>query len=150
MKLTRPSTPEPAAVPPIDIAAALAVLFPGIDCDRDVELRDDGAGVCIARWNRAEPQPSEEALRAVEIPAPVLTLTARQARLWLLSAGLDDAAIRAQIATIPDGAQRAAALVEWEYSVTIHSDHPLVLQVASGLGLDAAQLRAAFVSAANL
>ena len=49
MKLVRPSPPAPPPAPaPIDIAGALAALFPGIDLDRDVELRDDGAGVFIA------------------------------------------------------------------------------------------------------
>jgi hypothetical protein len=133
-----------------DIAVRLSVLFPGIDLVTDVEIRDDGSGPRIAAWHRPEPKPTPAELAAVVVPPPVLALTARQARLWLLSAGLDDAAIRAQIDAIPDSNQRAAALVEWEYSVTIHSNHPLVLLIASGLGLSDVQLRAAFINGASL
>ena len=149
---TKPVTAPPAVVAPvtIDFPAALAVLFPGIDLDRDVELRDEGAGVFIAAWNRPEPQPTDTELAAVVVPGPNLALTARQARLWLLSVGLDDAAVRGQIAMIADDACRAAAFIEWEYSVEIHLNHPLVQNIGTALGFDAAQLRAAFAAAASL
>lgn len=89
-------------------------------------------------------------MEAVIIPGPNLALTARQARLWLLSVGLNDDAVRAKITGIQDETQRAAALIEWEYSVEIHVAHPLVQGIGAALGLDAASLRAAFVAAAAL
>lgn len=151
MKLVRPSPPAPPPAPaPIDIAGALAALFPGIDLDRDVELRDDGAGVFIVAWRRAEPRPTEEDLRAVIIPGPNLALTARQARLWLLSVGISTDAVRRKIAEIEDETERAAARIEWEYSVEIHINHPLVKAIGAALGFDAAQLRAGFEAAMTL
>ena len=46
--------------------------------------------------------------------------------------------------------ERAAALIEWEYAVEIHVNHPLVQSIGAALGLDGAALRAAFVTAARL
>ena len=142
----------PATPAPIDFAAALAVLFPGIDLLRDVILRDDadGRGVYIAEWNRPEAQPTIEQLAAVLLPEPNLALTARQARLWLLGAGLGDDDVRKKIGAIKDDRQRAAALIEWEYSVEIHLNHPLVQSIGTALRLDAEKLRAAFESAMTL
>jgi hypothetical protein len=138
------------APPPCDVAGALRVLFPDIDLVDDVEILNEGEGPRITRWNRPEPQPTEARLRAVVVPPPILTLTARQARLWLLSAGLDGAAVRAQIDAMPEAGQREAAAIEWEYATEIRSDHPLVLSIASGLGLGESQLRAAFQAGAAL
>lgn len=134
----------------MNIAAALKVLFPDIDLDADCLLADEGSGPRIARWSRPEPQPTAEQLAAVVIPDAVLTLTARQVRLWLLAHGIGDAAVRANITAIPDDTQRAAALIEWEYSVAVHSDHPLVVSIGTTLGLSAEQLRAAFTAGALL
>lgn len=142
--------PQPAPAPAPPLALALRHLFPGIDLDADCLLADDGDGPRIVRWARPEPQPTPAELAAVVIPAPVLTLTARQMRLWLLSAGLGDEAVRARLAAIPDATQRAASLIEWEYSVEIHSNHPLVLSIGAALGLSGAQLRAAFTAGAKL
>ncbi len=132
-----------------NIYAALEVLFPGIDPD-DVEIVNEDGVPRIVRWHRPEPQPTEARLRAVVIPKPNLTLTARQARLWLLRAGLDDGAVRMQIEAISDATQRAAALIEWEYSVEIHLNHPLVQIIGSSLGLSAETLRHAFETAKAL
>lgn len=138
------------APPPCDVAGALRELFPGIDLVNDVEILNAEEGPRIARWHRPELQPTEARLRAVVVPPPVLTLTARQTRLWLLSVGLDGAAVRAQIEAMPEAGQREAAAIEWEYATEIRSNHPLVLSIASGLGLAESQLRAAFLAGAAL
>ena len=91
-----------------------------------------------------------EQLEAVVIPEPVLTLTARQVRLVLLALGLGDEQVRAKINLIPDATRRAAALIEWEYATIIHSNHPLVLNIAAALTLTPPQLRHAFLAGAEL
>ena len=68
-----------------------------------------------------------------------------------LDAGMNDASVIAQINALPDPAQRAAAMVQWEYSATIMSNAPLVTLLAPALGLTtAAQIHAAFTAAQAL
>lgn len=83
-------------------------------------------------------------------PVPFAPITARQLRLWLLSAGIPAAAIDAQIAAIPDATQRAAAQIEWEYATQYDRTHPLVAQLGAALGLTDAQIDEAFRNAASL
>jgi len=44
----------------------------------------------------------------------------------------------------------AAALIEWEYSQEVKRTHPLVGQLGAALGLNSAQIDAAFRAAALL
>lgn len=84
-------------------------------------------------------------------PAPVPSITRRQLRLWLLGNGKTDADVRTIIGAIPDATQRAAAMIEWEDSNTYHRDHPLVAQLAPGIGLATPEgVDAAFREAATL
>jgi hypothetical protein len=46
------------------LAHAIRHLFPNADPQRDYELRDDGAGAFIARWNLPNPQPTPAELIA--------------------------------------------------------------------------------------
>lgn len=134
-----------------NLVGRLRVLFPSANLPDEIEVSATAAGDhAITAWRLASAAPTREQLEAVVIPEPNLALTARQARLWLLSVGLDDDAVRAQIARISDEKQRAAALIEWEYSVEIHIDHPLVQSIAAALGFGPALLRAAFEAARTL
>lgn len=143
----RQPAPPPA---PLDLAGALRVLYPDLDLAADVGIRDDGDGPYIAAWHRPEPQPTEAELRAVVIPLPDLVITDLQARLWLNQAGLFEEAIQKHIDAIPDRVQRENARATWDRALTIHLSHPLVQILGAALGLDAAQLRAAFLAAAAL
>ncbi len=58
--------------------AALQYLFPGIDLSRDVLIEDDGKGPRIAKWLRAERQPTDAELLAAE-PAALAVLQAKEA-----------------------------------------------------------------------
>lgn len=142
--------PAPPPAPLTDLADRLTVLFPGIDFVADVEIRDDGSGPRIAAWHRSEPQPTEDELRAVVVPLPDLVITDLQARLWLNAAGFYESAVQSLIDAIPDPVARENARAVWDRALTIHLSHPLTQNLGAALGLDAAQLRAAFLAAAAL
>lgn len=75
-------------------------------------------------------------------------VTARQARLALLGAGLLDA-----VQTAVDGLQGsegAAARIEWEYAQTVDRTSPLVQSLAAALSLAEDQLDDLFTAAARL
>jgi hypothetical protein len=81
------------------------------------------------------------------IPIPNI-VTMRQARLALLSAGvlsLANAAIAAMT-----GVEGEAARIEWEYAQEVKRDAPLVLGMATALGLSEAQLDNLFTLAGTL
>lgn len=82
-------------------------------------------------------------------PPPVLAVTPRQLRLQLLSVGVTMDQIDAAISAIPDPADRAAATIEWEYSLSIRSDHPLLKAVAASLGMNDEQVRSLFREAVH-
>lgn len=78
-------------------------------------------------------------------PQPkVLSVTARQARLALLSAGLLSAV---ESAIAQEGGDVA---IEWEYASTIERASPLVASIASSLGLTETQLDELFAQASTL
>lgn len=95
---------------------------------------------CIAiTWEEADLILAEaEANRPVIIP----TLTMRQARLILLSAGLLDE-VEAAITT-PEHR------IWWDYSTTVERNHPLVISVLTTLGKTSAQIDALFIQASTL
>ena len=77
----------------------------------------------------------------VEKVFPTPTVTMRQARLELLNRGLLDA-VESHVATLSKAAQ-----IEWEYSVEVRRDYPLVVELGSLLGLSESDLDAFFESA---
>lgn len=85
------------------------------------------------------------ALAKAQVPAAV---TARQARLALLQAGLLSSVVAAVDAMA--GPEGEAARIEWEYALGIERESPLVLALASQLGLTEAQVDALFISAKAL
>lgn len=78
------------------------------------------------------------------------TISARQARLWLLRNGITMATVDATIAAIPDAATRESVRVEWEYGTEVHRDSPFVAQLGATLGLTSERLDAAFREAATI
>ena len=80
-------------------------------------------------------------------PVVITSVSMRQARLALLSAGLLDD-VDAAIAAISDPIERKTAEIEWEYAQEVHRDHQWVLNLAGALSLDAAGIDALFNQAA--
>jgi hypothetical protein len=75
------------------------------------------------------------------------SVTMRQARLALLEAGLLDN-VQNTIAGM-QGAEGAAARIEWEYSSTMVRSQPLVAALAAALKLTSADVDALFLSAST-
>ncbi|MGI2036419.1 hypothetical protein ACRQ1B_28990 [Rhizobium panacihumi] len=73
-------------------------------------------------------------------PAPLVSLTARQLRLGLVSHGVMLDRVEASIAAIPDAQARSMAQIEWEYASQFNRDHPLIAEVGKALGLTDAQI----------
>lgn len=83
-------------------------------------------------------------------PAPTVTsVTPRQAKLALLSAGLLDD-VEAAIDAIADPATKRAAQIEWEYAQEIKRDWPLLVQLATSMGMTESDLDELFTQAALL
>ena len=78
-----------------------------------------------------------------------VSVTPRQAKLALLSAGLLDA-VEAAIEAIADPATKRVAQIEWEYAQEVRRDWPLLNQVAAGMGMTDAQIDDLFNLAATL
>jgi len=74
----------------------------------------------------------------VEKVFPTPTATMRQARLCLLNRGLLDD-VESHVVTLSRAAQ-----IEWEYSVEVRRDYPLVIELGSLLGLNESDLDAFF------
>lgn len=70
----------------------------------------------------------------VEKVFPTPTVTMRQARLELLNRGLLDG-VESSVATLSRAAQ-----IEWEYSVEVRRDYPLVQELATLLNLSESDL----------
>lgn len=81
-------------------------------------------------------------------PQTPQSVTMRQARLALLSAGLL-AAANAAIAAMP-GVAGEAARIEWEYAQTVERDSPLVAGLTAALNLTQTQIDDLFALAATL
>ena len=82
---------------------------------------------------------------------PVTSITARQARLWLLRAGITDVTVRTTIESTLPPDKAAEALIEWEYATEFEKDHPLVKMLLSKiLRLSEDEIETAFKEASKL
>lgn len=93
-------------------------------------------------------QPTEQEVLAVLAPPVPLEVTKRQAVQALILAGLDQQ-VDAMLAAMP-GVEGKLARAEWREANTVERSRPLVLQMASALGLTSQQLDDLFTSAAAL
>lgn len=82
-------------------------------------------------------------------PAPP-SISARQARLWLIRHGITLATVDQTIASITDAMTRESVRVEWEYGTEVHRASQFVAQLGATLGLTSERLDAAFREAATL
>lgn len=71
---------------------------------------------------------------------PPTYCTPRQFRLALIDSGYDLNQIQSMLEAIPDDVERKKALVEWEYSISIERNHPLIQTFATQLGLSTIDL----------
>lgn len=78
------------------------------------------------------------------------SISARQARLWLVRNGKSLAAVDAAIQSIPDAVTRESVRVEWEYGTEVHRASQWLAALGPALGLDDATLDRAFREAATL
>lgn len=87
---------------------------------------------------------------AEELRPHMPKLTARQFRLGFVQAGHAIASIDAAIEAISDPTTKEMARIEWEYATTFNRVHPLISQIATGLGLTEEQIDSMWAAAVNL
>jgi hypothetical protein len=78
------------------------------------------------------------------------TITARQARLWLVQHGIALSSIDAAIASLADPVTREIVRVEWEYGTDVRRASQWLAALGPALGLDNATLDQAFREAVQL
>jgi hypothetical protein len=101
-------------------------------------------------WEIADQEAYDAALAALQPAIAFPTISRRQLRLGLLSIGVTADDVEAEIATIADAQERAAALIEWQDASAYERDHPLIAQVADALGLPAEQVDDLWLWAAGI
>lgn len=109
----------------------------------------------INDWILLPDKPSEDAIwnnGSWIIPPATIpeTVSARQVRLWLIRNGFSLAQVDAAINSIQDTITRESVRVEWEYAPYIERNHPMLLPLASALGLSDEQIDQAFIEANNI
>lgn len=88
------------------------------------------------------------AFEASRGPVKVTAVAPRQAKLALHNAGLLTA-VEAAIAALPEP-QKTAAQITWDESLEFQRNNPVLLSLASALGLTSAQVDDLFTAAAAL
>ena len=87
-------------------------------------------------------------------PAAPPPITRRQMLLGLLSIGITEAMVEAEIATIcdpvADPAEHTALMIEWRAAGTIERNHPLVSDLAAAFDLPSGQVDALWTWASAL
>lgn len=78
------------------------------------------------------------------------TITARQARLWLVQHGIVLSSIDAAIESITDAVTRESVRVEWEYGTDVRRASQWLAALGPALGLDSDTLDQAFREAVTL
>jgi hypothetical protein len=78
------------------------------------------------------------------------SVSARQIRLWLIRHGISLSQVDAAINNIPDQLQQDSVRVEWEYAPYVERSHPMLVPLASALGLTAQQVDQAFIEASGI
>lgn len=77
-------------------------------------------------------------------------LTARQFRLGLVASGISPSQIDFVISQMPNGPDKDAAEIEWEYATTFKRTHPLIGTLSASLGLTPESVDTMWTNAINL
>lgn len=85
-----------------------------------------------------------------QIRADMLSLTARQFRLGLVAGGKSPSMVDLAINSMPEGAMKETAKIEWEYATTFRRTHPLIDTLAAALELSPEDVDALWTAALNL
>lgn len=93
-----------------------------------------------AGWREADPAPQS-------VPE---SITAVQARLWLIRDGIGLEAIDAAIGRIEDATDRESVRVWWEYEPVLRRGSPQIARWGDACGFTAAQIDDAFRAAAQV
>ena len=101
----------------------------------------------LAAKQEAENTPEKQA--ALNEVANIKPISRRQAKQQLLIMGLLDD-VQTAISAIPDPTERDMVQIYWDDSQLFERQHPLMIQIGTTLGLDAAQLNEAFKAAYKL
>ncbi|WP_439604617.1 hypothetical protein [Shinella sp.] len=83
-------------------------------------------------------------------PPPLTPISPRQMLIGLLSIGITEAMVLAELETIADPQERAIALIEWHKATMIERDHPLVDDLAATFDLPPVQVDTLWRWAASL
>lgn len=83
-------------------------------------------------------------------PPALVPITPRQMLVGLLSIGITEAIVLAELETIADPEARAIALIEWHKATMIERDHPLVDDLAATFELPPEQVDALWRWAAGV
>jgi hypothetical protein len=78
------------------------------------------------------------------------SVSARQIRLWLVRHGISLSQVETAIDSIQDIMQRDSVRVEWEYAPYVERSHPMLVPLASALGLTEQQVDIAFIEASSI
>lgn len=108
-----------------------------------------------ASWTPIPARPSEQHrwngwAWEVTAPSAPATVSARQIRLWLIRNGVSLSAVDAAIDAISDALTRDSVKVEWEYAPYVERTHPMLVPLATALGLTVEDVDRAFVEAAGI
>lgn len=138
------------------IAKALKILFPDIKLPAECLVISDQNGERIVTWKRPEPQPTPAQLQAAfDAPQrPVVPEFVRTAQLiqWLIDRDLL-AAVEAKLndpSSWPDEKTRLKAKARYEREANTVRADPLVIALGRDLGMDDAQLDAAFIEISQI
>lgn len=116
----------------------------------DVELPAQWVGNAYGYTDDAFVLLSQALIDAAYPPAPVpQSVTRRQARQALLLAGLLGN-VQPAIDAIPDATQRGMAQIEWDDSQEFQRNRPILIALATALGLSSEDLDNLFRTAATL
>lgn len=107
-------------------------------------LPDADARKAAAEAKRAAEQAEHEAA------AKRGPLTARQLRLGLVDNGFSLAQVEAAINAMPEGIDKEKAKIEWQHAGEFQRDHPLLVTIATQLGISAQQFETMWVEALKL
>ena len=83
-------------------------------------------------------------------PSVPESVSARQIRLWLVRHDISLSQVDAAIDNISDQLQRDSVRVEWDYAPYVERSHPMLVPLASALGLTEQQVDQAFIEAASI